>query len=220
MSQETFLYSTTSGKLKIELDPTKNLAPVYFDNVLLFTFDNHADLAKGKELNNTPAGTLFIKLINLHEGFTVMQNGKHLRESAGHPVQLLQRTIKPLLLGLLALVARLALILYILFDKGELQNFSVNLKVASYVLYTPFLMLLLLLAVLLSKKGKWVSPLLGGFIILSDLIFNTVALFYYGTGITYADWAITAAEFLVIVQIAGHYKIISYVKSYTLGLKK
>ncbi len=217
----TLYYTLSSEQLKIELDSAKNTATLSVEGTVIHIMDSYHKLSDGEEIKTKQYGELFIKLINLNEGFTVMQNGIHTPESAGNPKILLQSSIQPLFFSSIAIAGRFVYVIVGLtfLEKAQVLN-QIGWKSTAYFSYFFTAIGLTLLSVQLAKKGNWKGPLIGTSLISIDFIFSLGMLIYFSTGVSNVDWVFLGIELIILFLFYLQFRKVNYVRRYTQDIKK
>lgn len=213
-----YKYDVDDSELHIALDAKKNHASLLMDEKSFGSLDSHAELSKGKIFITDKNSKLFIKLINLREGFTVMINNKHVVQSAGHPKKLMRRTLLPILLGVLIITLQFSYVVYDLFAKGEMQPAEFSLKTIVYLSYFFTLLLTMVVSYFLARKGKWQGAAIAFFILLINLLFSIGFGLYYDTGTNLIMWFFFVSHTTTLLLIYSHLSVIKYVRQYTRDL--
>ena len=214
-----YKYDVGNSELHIELDAKKNRASLHMDSNPIGSFDTHSELAKGKKFTPTQEQNLFIKLINLSEGFTVMLNNKHVEQSAGHPKKLMKRTLNPILYGISIIALHFVYIIYDLFEKGEMESDTFTVKTMAYLAYFLVLLLSMTIAYFFARRGKWKGAAIAFATLLINLLFSVSLGLYYNTGFNLFMWFFYGGHAFVLLLIYSHYSVISYVKTYSKELR-
>lgn len=213
-------YNVAEKLLNINLELTINRAIINYDGVVIGEFSNHKELGSGKKLELTSGDQLFLKFINKTEGFTVMLNNRHVKQSAGHPIKLLKRTLIPLKVGALILLIQLVYVLFDLYQKEEFNSLNFSLKTIAYISYFALIIQLTFFAIYLAKKGNWKGAVLGFALLLFNLLFSIGLGLYYNTGINFFVWSFLAVQFFALIMLFKHSQIVWYVKTYARTLKR
>ena len=214
----TYAYSLDDQILTINLKPEKNEATVHLKDQVIFTFTSYKSLAEGERIELDDGTPLFMKLINLSEGFSVIHDNKHSKESAGHPIQLLKRLVLPGRLTAFFIAVRLFYVIIDILTKGGVQEAIENRSLAYYTYF-----ILLFLAGIKSTNDLKLGKLRGAIVLVSllliDLTFNISMIIYYQTGISITHLILLTAETGLIFWYLAHYKILRYVyRSTHLGI--
>jgi hypothetical protein len=212
-------YNVKEEQLTINLEPAKNRGTVFFTGVQIGEIINHKELSNGKTISLGTDDSLFIKFINKAEGFTIMLNNRHIKQSAGHPKKLLQRTLTPLKLGALIIIAQFIHILFDLYQKNEFDASNFNIKTVAYLAYFATIIVGVLIGLRMARHGNWKGTAIGFTLLLFNLLFSLGLGLYYNTGFNLFMWSFLAAHAFVLILLFTHSAVIKYVREYTKSIK-
>ena len=218
--EETLAYNYLIDGLKLEilLNPKKNKARVFLGGNQLALLEGYQELSQGKTIAINHSHLLFLKLINLTEGFTIMLNNHHIIGSAGHPKTLMQKLNPFFLLGISSVGFQLLYTFIDIYQKGELQTGS--LQPITYLFYHILITLILIWSFRLARGGNWKGASLGSMTLLLNLLFSVSLGMFFNTGINYFMSLIFFGHGLALLILLPHVKVVRYVRSYTMEQKK